>query len=111
MSTATITTNRQEMGRITSIHETNTADYQTLNETVQNPLVENHDEPRRPANNPAWWPTNHRRIPGYLPARYHPEWHELTDNSAIMSVVILVLFGGCHLIAVGEPPESPRALF
>lgn len=70
--------------------------------------VENHDEPRIPSHNPSWWPTAHRRMPDYRQARYHPEWHELTDNSSIMPMFVLVLFVGCHIISVGEYDRISR---
>ncbi|KIW24670.1 uncharacterized protein PV07_10372 [Cladophialophora immunda] len=54
------------------------------------------------ANNPAWWPTDHRRIPNYRQVRYHPEWHELSGNSLVADVFILVLFKGCGYLAMAE---------
>ena len=78
------------------------------NEIGENPPVENYEESQRPTNNPSWWPTDHRRIPDHRPARVHPEWHELTGNSPIVDIVVMVLFGGCHLIAVGSAQKPER---
>lgn len=108
MSAATITASGQETARDVSIFTGNTASDLIWNEIVQNLPVENSYEAQQPNKNPPWWPIDHRRIPNYRSARYHPEWNELTDNSAIMPLIILVLFGGCHLISVGNPLKSER---
>ena len=60
----------------------------------------------RPATNPPWWPTDHRRIPDYRQVQYHPEWHELSDNSLVADIFIYVLFKGCSLIAVSRSPVN-----
>lgn len=101
-TSTTKTANQHVAATATSILTGESSDDSILNEVAQRLPDENHNEPRHPANNPSWWPTSHRRIPDYRQARYHPEWHELTDNSVIMPIVILVLFGGCHIISVGN---------
>lgn len=106
MSTIITTANRQRTARVTSVPRGNPTGGLVAHEIVQNPPAENYDGPRQPTNNPAWWPTDHRRVSDYRPARYHPEWNELTDDSTIMPIIILVLFGGCHLISVGSPKKS-----
>ena len=49
--------------------------------------------------NPSWWPTDHRRIPQYRPARFHPDWSGLTATRR-ESLTIVCLFVGCHLLSV-----------
>jgi hypothetical protein len=106
MSTVILTANPQEAAttqasRATQISRENTTSGPIGNEIIQNPN-ENQDELLRATNNPSWWPADHRRIPGYRPAHRHPEWNELTNNTIIQPVVVLVMFGGCHLLAVGD---------
>ena len=50
-------------------------------------------------NNPSWWPIEYRRMPHYRPARRHPQWSELTASTR-ESILITIMFGGCHLLAV-----------
>ena len=75
----------------------------TIIETGEIPGVATTSTQPSPANvNPAWWPTDHRRIPNYRQVQYHPEWHELSGNSTALDLFIFVLFKGCQLIAVRE---------
>jgi hypothetical protein len=92
MSNPTITEARQEAARVN--HRL------VLRGESDPPPVETQRARRQPERNPAWWPTNHRWIPNYRQARYHPEWFELTEGSIIRTGVVVVLFAGCHLIAV-----------
>ena len=98
MSTTTITE------RVTNVIEEHAATELIRIQGVQDLHVEGDEGPQQSTVNPSWWPTNHRRIPDYRQPRYHPEWHELTDNSTTMSMIVVVLFAGCHIIAV-KPKE------
>ncbi|RVX74925.1 hypothetical protein B0A52_01202 [Exophiala mesophila] len=102
MSTITISALREETSRVASvIAEHATGDSISAEaEILQSEAVEHGEEPGPLGINPTWWPTDHRGMPNFRPARYHPEWHELTDDSTIMPIVILVLFGGCSIISV-----------
>lgn len=108
MSTTTITAIREETARAAGILTEHTTSDISLDESQQLQAVEYRDEARWSGSNPTWWPTDHRRMPDYRPARYHPEWHELTNNSAFMETVVLVLFGGCSIISVRIPREPER---
>lgn len=108
MSTPTITAIREETARVAGILAEHTTGDISLDESRRLQAVEYRDEARRPGSNPTWWPTDHRRMPDYRPARYHPEWHELTNNSAVMETVVLVLFGGCSIISVRVLRQSEK---
>jgi hypothetical protein len=71
------------------------------NQTAAPPAtVTHHDESRPTVSNPTWWPTEHRRMPNFAAARYHPEWNELTGNNLFVDMFVVVLFAGCHVISV-----------
>jgi hypothetical protein len=50
-------------------------------------------------HNPSWWPRDHRRIPHYRSARYHPEWDRLTGSTR-EAVMVTMMFRGCEILRV-----------
>ncbi|KPI36492.1 uncharacterized protein AB675_4434 [Cyphellophora attinorum] len=50
-------------------------------------------------HNPSWWPTDHRRIPDYRSAGYHPEWDRLTSSTR-EAVMVTMMFRGCEILRV-----------
>ena len=66
---------------------------------VLTPHEADHNSRQTIANNPEWWPTQHRRIPNYRQARYHSQWNSLTD-SAREAFMIDMMFRGCYLLNV-----------
>jgi len=77
-------------------------------ELPSTPQTDTHST-RSSAENPAWWPTDHRHIPSYLPVRYHPEWHALSGGSRAADLFIIVLFKGCGYIAVRNDSEISQS--
>jgi hypothetical protein len=48
---------------------------------------------------PSWWPRDHRRIPDYRSARYHPEWDRLTSSTR-EAIMVTMMFRGCEILRV-----------
>lgn len=59
---------------------------QLILETGEMPAITTiSTQPNAHAANPAWWPSDHRRVPRYRQVQYHPEWHELSGSSMTMT--------------------------
>lgn len=102
MSTTTSTT--AEEGTTTPVRLVGGGNAANVVETGEASSASNPDTPsaQKAANNPPWWPTDHRRIPDYRQVQYHPEWHELSGGSFVVDMFILVLFKGCGLLSVSN---------
>ena len=53
------------------------------------------------AANPPWWPGDHRRMPDYRRANYHPEWQRLTSGR-LEAFMIYMMFRGCEILRVSS---------
>lgn len=106
MSATTTTTARASIPRDIDTVTTLVGDGDVLSGALRGGALLATDEPGQynsqiTTDNPVWWPTQHRRIPNYRQARYHPQWNTLTDSSR-EAFMIDMMFRGCYLLSVGE---------
>jgi hypothetical protein len=101
MSAATTTTTgSSEVNFTTRLVAEGSSLFSTLQEgavPVPQTVEENHS--RSTSDNPEWWPTQHRRVPDYRRARFHPQWNSLTDSMR-EAFMIDMMFRGCYLLSV-----------
>ena len=74
---------------------------------LQRPLHAIDDGSETSTENPTWWPTDHRRIPDYRPARYHPQWNRLTSSTR-EAFMIVMMFRGCNVLRVSSHMHPVR---
>jgi hypothetical protein len=104
-ASTTTTTTLQEATRFVTSLVGDEAVFQADTGSLPSDSDPNDSQAENPtASNPSWWPTDHRRIPDYHPARYHPEYYALANNSAREHFMVVMMFRGCHLLTVCQSP-------